>query len=576
MSGTLEHTIRAIATSHWYQSWRAGADATLHQPMRTVLFLYALAVVVRAGGVVAFPDPAYADSSYYVEVARSLAAGHGLSVDFVWIFAEVGGTLPAHPVLPVASNAHWLPLASFIQAPFVALMGPTAIASALPMVLIGAIAAPLTYAIARDVGASRHVQLGAAVLAAIPAAGTVFMAQPENFAIFQPLVAATLWMAARGLRGDTRAYAIAGVLVGVASLARNDAFLLGAAVGLVFVIDRVRAWRSGRPAALPIRAAVTCIALYLLVVGPWWARQLAEFGSISPTASNGQALWLTEYRQWNSTTAETTFAAFMAQGWGTILQTRLVGLVASLANFTVLISSIVLLPLIPIGAWFRRRSDDFLPYFLFFAILLTGATIIFPLHVPGGAFIHTAVGLGPHSYILGLEGVAVAIGWIASRRRGWDVDAATPLFTWFVVAFVAASAVLYAPTVYGSWEETRSPRRALAAELDGLGVGPDDRLMTIDAGGFKYWTGRGGVVSPDDPIDRIEEVARGYGIRWLVLERRAIVEALRPVLRADDRPAWIGPAVYTVPSASADGIPTLALYPVCTVSGDARCTEDGP
>lgn len=543
--------------------------------MRTALLLYALAALVRTLCMLVFPDPGYADSSYYVEVARSLASGRGLSVDFVWIFAEVGGTLPAVPVLPVASNAHWLPLASFIQAPFVAIMGPTAIASALPMVLIGSLAAPLTLAIARDVGASRHVQLGAGVLAAIPAAGTVFMAQPENFAIFQPLVAATLWLAARGLRGDTRAYALAGLLVGVASLARNDAFLLGAAVGLVFVIDRVRAWKAHRRPALPVVAAVACFALFLAVLGPWWARQLAEFGSISPTASNGQALWLTEYRQWNSTTATTTFAEFMAQGWGTILETRLVGLVGSLANFAVLISSIILLPLIPIGAWVRRRSDDFLPYFLFFAILLAGATIIFPLHVPGGAFIHTAVGLAPHSYILGLEAVAIAIGWVAARRPAWDPRVATPLFTWTVVAFVAGSAVLYAPVVWASWDETRVPRRALAAELERLEVPASDRFMTIDAGGFKYWTGHGGVVSPDDPIEQIEAVARGYDIRWLVLERRAIVAALRPVLRDDARPAWIGPAIYTRPSDADDGIPALALYPVCFAVEDVRCAESG-
>ncbi|MGK2849986.1 MAG: glycosyltransferase family 39 protein [Candidatus Limnocylindrales bacterium] len=543
--------------------------------MRTALLLYVLAVVVRTACMIVFPDPAYADSSYYVEVARSLASGHGLSVDFVWIFAEVGGTLPANPVLPVASNAHWLPLASFIQAPFVAIMGATAIASALPMVLIGSLAAPLTLAIARDVGASRHVQMGAAVMAAIPAAGTVFMAQPENFAIFQPLVAATLWLAARGLRGDVRAYALAGLLVGVASLARNDAFLLGGAVGLVFVIDRLRALRSGRAPALPAMAAVACFGLFLVVLGPWWARQLAEFGSISPTASNGQALWLTEYRQWNSTTATTTFAEFMAQGWATILNTRLIGLVGSLANYAVLISSIVLLPLIPIGAWARRRSDDFLPFFLFFAILLAGATIIFPLHVPGGAFIHTAVGLGPHSYILGLEAVAVVVGWVVARRPSWDPRVATPLFTWAVVVFVAGSAFLYAPVVWGSWDETRAPRQALAAELDRLDVPATDRLMTIDAGGFKYWTGRGGVVSPDDPIERIEAVARGYDIRWLVLERRAIVDALRPVLRDAERPRWIGAPAWTLPSDAEDGVPTLALYPVCTTPADQRCALAG-
>ena len=539
--------------------------------MRIPLLLYALALAVRLACMVAFPDPAYADSSYYVEVARSLAAGQGLSVDFVWIFAEVGGTIPADPVLPVPSNAHWLPLASFIQAPFIALFGPTPYASALPLVLIGATAAPLTLLIARDAGASRLVQLGAGVLAAVPAAGTVFMAQPENFAIFQPLVAATLWLAARGLKGDVRAYALAGLLVGLASLARNDGFLLGGAVGLVWVIDRWRAWRSDRPATLPIGAAVACFGLYLLVVAPWWARQLTEFGSISPTSSTGEALWITQYRQWNSTLADLSLASFLAAGPEVIIGTRLTGLFGALANFAVMISSIVLVPLLPIGAWLRRRSDDFLPYFLFFVVLLLGATLIFPLHVPGGAYVHTAVGLGPHTYILALEAVAVIVGWLAARRRSWDVRVATPLFTWGVVAFVVATAVLYAPIAHGSWDTTRVPRRALAAELDGLGVARDDRLMTIDAGGFKYWTGRGGVVSPDDPIERIEEVAGAYGIRWLVLERQAVVEALRPVLRDDARPSWIGPAVYEQASDRGDGIPTLALYPVCVAVDDTRC-----
>ena len=99
--------------------------------------------------------------------------------------------------------------------------------------------------------------------------------------------------------------------------------------------------------------------------------------------------------------------------------------------------------------------------------------------------------------------------------------------------------------------------------------------MTIDAGGFKYWTGRGGVVSPDDPIDTIEDVARAYDIRWLVLERHAVVDALRPVIAEDERPDWIGAPVYEVPSTKPDGIPDLALYPVCFEPADDRCAEAG-
>ena len=520
--------------------------------------------------MVQYPDPGYTDSFYYVDVARALAAGQGLNVDFVWIFAEVGGRLPANPVLPIPSNAHWLPLASFIQAPFVAVLGPTAIASALPMVMIGSLAAPLTWAIARDVGASRTVQLGAGVLGAIPATGVVFMAQPENFAIFQPLVAAVLWLAARGLRGDTRAYVAAGFLVGLASIARNDAYLLGAAVGLVFVIDRVRAWRSGRRPALPLAAAVGCLALFLLAVGPWWYRQLTLFGSISPTASSGSALWLTSYRQWNSITADTSFDAFMAQGLGAIVSSRVLGFVAAVANFAVIIASVILMPFIVWGAWRRRGSNDFLSWFLYVFILFAGATLIFPLHVPGGAFIHSAVGMAPHAYILALEGVAALIMAIAGRRPAWQPNVAIPVFTWAIIGLVIASAALYAPVAQASWNVDRVPRVALAGALDRLAVPATDRLMTIDAAGFKYFTGRPGVVSPDDSLDTIRGVADAYDIRWLVVERAGTVQALYPVLVDDRRPDWIGPAVFTVPSPDG-GPPALALYPVCFAAGDDRC-----
>ena len=124
--------------------------------MRTPIVLYLLALVVRSVLFALFPDPAYPDSFYYVEVARSIASGQGLNVDFIWIFAEVGARIPDVPTLPIPSNAHWLPLSSFLQAPFITILGPTALASALPGLLIGSLAAPLTWAIARDAGSAHE------------------------------------------------------------------------------------------------------------------------------------------------------------------------------------------------------------------------------------------------------------------------------------------------------------------------------------------------------------------------------------------------------------------------------------
>ena len=547
--------------------------------MRTPVALYLLALAVRVVLVSMFPDPAYPDSYYYVDVARAIAAGNGLNVDFVWIFAEVGNKLPDPAVLPIPSNAHWLPLASFLQAPFISLLGPTAVASAIPSWLIGSLAAPLTWLIARDAGARPIVGAAAGVLSAIPGAATVFMAQPENFAILHPLVAATLWMTARGLRGDGRSFAFAGLLAGLATLARNDGILLAGAIGLVWLADRVRALRARRGrrawahvddrAPISILAGVAALALFLVVMGPWWARQLLVFGSISPTSSSGAALWIRQISEWNSITADPSPAHFFAQGWGPILASRWQGFVDAVGNFAVMIASIVLLPFLVIGAISRRRDRNFQPWFVYTFVAFAGATILYPLHVPGGAFIHTAIGLAPHAAILSLEGVLIFVAWIAGRRRRWETGPAGSIFVWGIVAIVIATAVIFTPTVQRGWDGSRAPRQALAAKLDEMGVARTDRLLSIDAAGMKYWTGRPGVVTVDDPIEVIESVARAYDTRWLVVERADAARALAPVL-AGTRPNWIGPPVFTVPNADG-GLPTLALFPLCLGADVSAC-----
>jgi hypothetical protein len=446
-------------------------------------------------------------------------------------------------------------------------------------VLIGSLAAPLTWAIARDAGLRPNAALAAGVLVAIPGAVTVFMAQPETFGIVMPLVAATLWAAARALRGDGRAFVLAGLLAGVMALTRNDGVLLLGTLGLIWLADRIRWWRSRRGKRawshvedrppISLIAGLLALGLFLLVIGPWWARQLAVFGSISPTSSSGAALWIREFREWNSIVAEPSLSTFLAQGPGPILASRVAGLTSALTIFSVLVCSVILVPFLVIGMLARRGSRDFQPWFAYTFVVFAGATLLYPVHVPGGTFIHTAIGLLPHVAILSVIGIQAFASLMSSRRRSWNGDSAGRVFIWGIVALVIGVGVVFGRPVLTQWETARAPRVALAAELDRLGVPRDDRILSIDAAGIKYWTGRAGIVTPDDPIDVIESVAVAYGARWLVVERADAALALGPLL-AGERPAWIGPPAFQVPHPDG-GLPRLALYPVCTTSGDDRC-----
>ena len=539
--------------------------------MRIPIALYLLALVARLVLLVHFPDAAYPDSYYYSDVARNIAAGHGFNVDFIWIFAEVGGKIPADPVLPIPSNAHWMPLASMIQVPFLAIFGPSPIAAGLPFALIGSLAAPLTWAIARDAGSSRRVAIGAGILVALPALLLVFMVQPDNFSLYQPLVAGALWLGARGLRGDARSFATAGLLVGLATLSRNDGILAGAALAIAFAWDRWRAWRSGgtRVPTIPLWSAIACFALFAAVMAPWIWRQLDVFGQISPSSASGKVFFIRSIQEWNSITTPASLDWLLGQGIGPLLASRIGGLIAAIGIFSTLAAAQILVVPMIIGAWARRRSVDFGPFFVYAALLFGFSTLVSAVHVPGGTFIHSAVALVPHAYILVLEGVAIGVGWIAARRRAWNRDVATSLFSGAVIAYAAILSIVVGLGVHGGWEAQRADRRALSAALDLAGATPDARVMSLDAAGFNYISGHPGVVTPNDPIDTIQQVAKAYRIEWLIIERDNAVAALAPVLSGTGRPAWIGAPVYSIPDAS--GMPRAALYPVCLSPSDVRC-----
>jgi hypothetical protein len=554
--------------------------------VRIPIALYALALIVRAVLFGVHPDAAYPDAYYYVDVARALHSGAGFNIDFIWSFVDVGGRIPANPVLPIPSNAHWMPLAAIIQLPTMWLLGATPLASAIPFAIVGSLAAPMTWLLAREIGCSPRVALAAGIAVAAPAAATIYMYQPDNLALYQPIGMAALWLTARGLKGHPWSYALAGLMVGLATLSRNDGVLLGAAVGLAFFWDRWHgrlAWRAsrsagGRTPAIPWRYAFACFGLFLLLTAPWYLRQLAVFGSLSPSSTSGRILLIANYEQMDSVTSDTSLAAFLGQGIGPLLQSRILGFVAALQIYFVIAIPIVLTPFVLVGGWARRRSIDFGPFFTYAAILFAASGLLFAVHVPYGTFLHSAVALVPFTFILAIEGAVLASRWVARHRPAWTEEGAARLFLIAAVASVVLNAGAFAVLALPSWDAIRENRLAAGSALDRAGAPKTDLLMSADPAGYEYFTGHGGVVTPTDSLDVIHQVAVDYHIRWLVLERAFIVDPMAPVIEMTARPTWIGPPVFTLPfkgpltgNRLVDGAPALAIFPVCTEPNDTRC-----
>ena len=175
-------------------------------------------------------------------VARELAAGHGFQLDYIWNFVDVGGRLPAEGVLPIPSNAHWMPLAALIQVPFIWLLGPTAVASALPFWLLAACVAPLTYVIGADAGMARWQAAAAGLLAALP--GDRRAVPGPDRTTSRSSCCSARWRcgcapeacAAIAARSRWAAWSS-----GLAFLSRNDGVLLGVPFALAFAYDAAAA-----------------------------------------------------------------------------------------------------------------------------------------------------------------------------------------------------------------------------------------------------------------------------------------------------------------------------------------------
>ena len=165
--------------------------------------------------------------------------------------------------------------------------------------------------------------VGAGVLAAIPLLSAVYMAQPDNFSLYQPLVIASLWLAARALRGGS-ARAFVGwpaCWPGWRRCPATTACSSCARSGSSSPWDRWRAWRAGRPASHGRRRSRSrrpsaASAVFVLVMAPWWARQLAVFGSLSPSTASGKVLFIRDIGEWNSITTPATLEHLLGMGSG--------------------------------------------------------------------------------------------------------------------------------------------------------------------------------------------------------------------------------------------------------------------
>ena len=484
--------------------------------------LYAVAFIVRLWATSLIHFPLNEGSAYYAAVSQNLAAGRGLVIDSIWSYATAPLTLP-RPAFEL-----WQPLASFVYAAPMTVLGQTFSAAQLGAALLGALVAPLAWLVARDT-ASRlavperrawFVAVGAGVLVAVAGPMLLTAVVPDSYVAFTVIAVAACLVMPRAAAGSRSALVGLGVLLGLAYLTRMEAVWLGLTFLVLVAVNRP-GWRSivGRVGAVAIVGA--------LVASPWWLRNISVFGSPFP-GQIADNVFLTTNEQIYSYLDQPTLEGFLAQGVGQIAAN--VGL-ASWHNFV----DVLLVPVtaitafgfiaVAIGVARQRALPDVARRGSLAALLISGAltfvltSVAFPVATLWGTFEHASGPLLVGLTVAALIGGDAFVAWLVKRRdwqrqNAWLAPTALLALTVPIALFqlVAASRQAAADERTVAAISASVPSALAAAGVDaGAPVITDRPIWLSDA------LRRSTLALPAEPASTVLELAKRFGAQSVVV-----------------------------------------------------------
>lgn len=511
---------------------------------RDGLLLVALGILSRAVIAARVRQPGYIDGAYYYAVARNVALGRGLTEDFIITYLAPAAQV-THP-----SNLYWMPGASLLLVPFLWVFGIHWWAAEIPNVLLLGALPLLAYALGRELTGTRRVALGAGLLTLTsgffyPLYGPL----SDNFGLYAWAAGGALLLMAQGVRGRPRRFALAGLACGVAHLARPEAPLLLLVAAIVWWAHvRTERASTGRPygdatvdGLIPALSGLLAqarawwegwhplfalVGLYLLVMAPWFVRNLLLVGSPLPPGGLSTA-WLRGYNDFYSYGLRLTPGSYLAWGAGPILESKLNALLVNAGQLAAVMEW-VLAPFALLGAWRLRRDLAALPWLFYGVGAYLALSLVFTFPSTNGSVLHSEIGIFPFLNVAAVVGLDTVIAWVghrggaasaeklaartAERKRvylGLAVTLSAILST-FIVA-------VNAPALNAAGAAYPQAARVVAREAARLG----DRtpvVMVVNPSIYNVVTGQRAIVTPDQDVPVMEAAAIRYGARYLVLE----------------------------------------------------------
>lgn len=497
---------------------------------RTYLFLFIFALIPPIVIAQFQPAPGYLDSDYYFAGGIQLATGQGFTEPYLWNYLDGTTSLP-HP-----SHSYWMPLASIVAALGMWLTGQTDYASArLFFLLIAALVPPITALLAYKFSQRRDLAITSGLLAIFSVYHAPFVGVTDNFGLFM-LLGGMYFLVTTYLLSNPlalRNWFLLGLLAGFMTLSRSDG-LLWLALTFLFAIwcaKKELPSNNLRPSTFNLQLLLRVIPLiflgFLIITGPWYARNISIFGS--PMAPGGsRALWLDNYDQtFIYPPSLLNMESFLSLGWNEIMSDRMWALGTNLQSAFAAHGGIILFPFIITGIIYYRKDERVKLAGLAWLILFLVMTFVFPFAGARGAFFHAGAALQPIWWVLaplGLESILVSL-----RKRGIGNDQNRLVFRSILIMITIILTVFVVnlrlfDLGWGEGEENYPPVENFLVEN---GIDKDDVVIVRNAPGYYLQTGRSAISVPYGGEQAILQVADQFNAYYFVMEAEAAVETLK-------------------------------------------------
>lgn len=499
--------------------------------------------------------PGLWDPTEYYNLAVNLRAGRGFTLDYIWSFANDPAGV-THPL------DHWLPLPGLLAAGSLAVGGVSVQAALLPFVLLGALQSLLVYAFAGRIGASRPVQVFAALATAWMPWLFLSSLHTDTTTLFGVLGFGCLVAVYLGITENGRWLWWSGVLIGLAMLTRNDGIMLIPASILGGL------WLGWRREGCCVRwghiaGAGAAAGLVLL---PWLLRNQSELGTLWP-GSTAQTMFVTDHEDFYVYSKEISLQTYLDQGLPAILGKIAFEMAASVKLMITLVE--LIFPVAILGGlvemllpWRGAAESEsgerfdlgpFIPALVFIFLTYGAYSVLMPYLSQGGSFKKAYLAMVPFLLIVGAQTVERHVRPRSAYRMVMGIT----------LALLLANAVELTRADFKTNNTQRAIFEDIKIELDRLQQAETREIivMTRDPWSLNYITGYRAVMVPNEALDVILEVADRYGVTHL------LTPVPRPAINAIDRGETSHPRLQRMAEFPQYGLHLYRIRPASTGAG---------